>query len=81
MTLKACFVFLIFMLYASVESSRQTCDDGKGVCVHYNLCKVDSSSEKDTNLETLDFEVESECKEFFEICCNPTEVMVSDMFY
>ena len=76
MLLKVCFVLLTFIIYASAKSKPQLCDDGRGVCVGYNLCKEDSSHEKETNSEMLNFEAESECKEFFEICCKPEKVKV-----
>ncbi|KAL7025066.1 hypothetical protein ACKWTF_013319 [Chironomus riparius] len=77
MSLKVCFVLLTIILYANAKSKLQSCDGGRGVCVSFNLCKADSSHEKETNSEMLDFEAESECKEFFEICCKPDKVMPS----
>lgn len=76
MSLKICFVLLTIILYANAEAKPQSCDGGRGVCVRYNLCKADFSNEKDTDSEMLDFEAETECKELFEICCKPEEVVV-----
>lgn len=76
MSLKVCFVLLAIIIYANADSKQQLCDSGRGICVRYNLCKADSSNEKETNSEMFDFEAESECKEFFEICCKPEKVMV-----
>lgn len=75
--LKVCFVILCIIVYAKTDtnSNYTACDSGKRLCVPYYLCNRNLESSSDLD----DQSSESDCEDYFEICCELGKILVIDL--